>query len=80
MCGKRGGRVDYTIQNGVKRVYTSGESKLGVEDAIENGVKDIKSMKQDRNGRHGILKIEDEIPTHIYMDQVQDVIQNGVKQ
>jgi hypothetical protein len=43
-------------------------------------VKDIKSMKQDRNGRHGILKIEDEIPTHIYMDQVQDVIQNGVKQ
>ena len=80
MCGKRGGRVDYTIQNGVKRVYTSGESKLGVEDTIQNGVKEVKSMKQDRNSRHGIIKIEDEIPIHIYMGQVQDVVQNGVKQ
>ena len=79
MCGKRGCRVDYTIQNGLKRVYTSGESKLGVEDTIQNGVKVVKSMKQDRNSRHGILKIEDEIPIHIYMDQVQDVVQNGVK-
>lgn len=80
MCGKRGGRVGNTIENGVKYMMSGSEFKNNqVDDIIKDGVKEVKSMKQDRNSRHGIIKIEDEIPIHIYMDQVQDVVQNGVK-
>ena len=80
MCGKRGGRVGNTIENGVRYMMSGSEFKNNqVDDIIKDGVKEVKSMKQDRNSRHGIIKIEDEIPIHIYMDQVQDVVQNGVK-
>jgi hypothetical protein len=46
---------------------------------IINGVKETKEMKHDRNSYHGHFKLENDIPTHIPMDQVQDVIENGVK-
>ncbi len=39
------GRIENTIQNSVKRTYTSGESKLGVEETIQNGVKSISFLK-----------------------------------
>jgi len=42
-------------------------------------VKDTKEMNHDRHSYHGYFKLENDIPTHIPMDQVQDVIQNGVK-
>ena len=72
--------VDDTIQNGVKQTsFVAYGLGTTVEDIIQNGVKDTKEMNHDRHSYHGYFKLENDIPTHIPMVQVQDVVQDGVK-
>jgi predicted transcriptional regulator len=72
--------VEETIQGGVKEAKEDRLVRsIHVMSTIRNGVKETKEMKHDRNSYHGHFILEDDIPTHIPMDQVQDVIENGVK-
>jgi hypothetical protein len=75
------------IKNGVKETkeisnisLMSEMFKVKAKQTIRDGVKETKEMKNDRNSHHGHFKIEDGIPTFIPMDQVQDVIEGGVKE
>ena len=72
--------IEDTIQNGVKQTsFVAYGLGTTIEDIIQNGVKETKEMKDDRTSYHGHFKLENDIPTHIPMVQVQDAIQNGVK-
>ena len=78
--------VDDTIQNGVKEIKEISDFSLSSEifkvkckKTIKEGVKDTKEMNHDRHSYHGYFKLENDIPTHIPMVQVQDVVQDGVK-
>jgi hypothetical protein len=75
------------IENGVKEVkeisnfdLTSEIFKVNAKQAIRDGVKELKVWKSNRCEEHGYFELVDGIPTYTLMTQVQDVIENGVKE
>jgi flavin-binding protein dodecin len=79
--------INDAIENGVKETkeisnisLMSEMFKVKAKQAIRDGVKETKEMKHDRNRYHGHFILKDDIPTYIPMAQVQDVIENGVKE
>jgi hypothetical protein len=79
--------INDAIENGVKETKEISNTslmsemfKVKAKQTIRDGVKETKEMKHDRNSYHGHFKLENDIPTHTPMDQVQDVIENGVKE
>jgi hypothetical protein len=87
-------RVMNTIKNGVKETKesmlesseqkdhnaTTFEITENINDAIENGVKELKVWKSNRCEEHGYFEFVDGIPTYTPMIQVKDVLENGVKE
>ena len=83
-----------TIKNGVKETKesmlesleqidhnaTTFEITENINDAIENGVKELKVWKSNRREEHGYFEFVDGIPTYTPMTQVKDVLENGVKE
>jgi hypothetical protein len=64
MCGKRGVRVNYTIQNGVRHIedgdWLDGDERF--EDIIQNGVKETYDDCSDNISRvEGIVRIGEKL-------------------
>jgi predicted peroxiredoxin len=79
--------IDDVIENGVKEVkeisnfsLTSEIFKVNAKLAIRDGIKELKVWKSNRCEEHGYFEFVDGIPTYTPMVQVQDVIENGVKE
>jgi predicted peroxiredoxin len=78
-----GTKVEDAIQNGVKEVKTDDsyrnyfKQNHKAEKVIEDGVKETKHIEHDRTTY--LAHFNQEHGTHIPLDMVQDVIQNGVK-
>jgi hypothetical protein len=76
--------INYAIENGVKEVnaaYKNPNSyhhKWTIDNVLENGVKEIKGIKDTRTNPHGYFNTKDS--TYTPMTKVQDVIENGVKE
>jgi hypothetical protein len=79
--------IDDVIENGVKEVkeitnfsLTSEIFKVKTKQTIRDGIKELKVWKSNRCEEHGYFEFVDGIPTYTPMVQVQDVIENGVKE
>ena len=54
--------------------------KVNAKQAIRDGVKELKVWKSDRRIKHGYFELVNGYPTYTPMTEVNDVIDNGVKE
>jgi hypothetical protein len=74
----RTGDQDPNINRIIKKTVTGSDKNLIAENVIKHGVKETKLMQHDRTTYHA--HFNQEHGTHIPLDMVQDVVQNGIKE
>ena len=83
MCGKRNGRVDNIVQNGVNKTDEAFYGQVYVEDIIQEGVKNLGAVDYDNlNGvediiQNGVKETYDDCSNNIA--RVEGIIRIGEK-
>jgi hypothetical protein len=71
---------------GVKKIISDNgymnhfKQSYRAEQTIEKGIKELKVWKSDRRIKHGYFELVNGYPTYTPMTEVNDVIDNGVKE
>ena len=75
MCGKRNGRVDNIVQNGVNKTDEAFYGQVYVEDIIQEGVKNLGAV--DYDNLNGVKETYDDCSNNIA--RVEGIIRIGEK-